>query len=195
MAEPTRSSALDGAYGDGDTDGVGGGSGIVLRERRPGAIAQVNGAPAETELRRLLGRYRFDCEPAPRSASLSDELTLLWNGPGMWLAESDQKPAYELLHELRTLLDETGATVTDLSHGRTVVRVEGTYAGDLLAAGCPLDLEAMGAGACAPSLWGHFTVLIHVLGGGFDCYVPRSFGLAFWQALRHQAEEFGHNTS
>lgn len=174
------------------TAGAGGLPGAVLEEQRPTAIAQINGAPEENRLGAALSFLALETVPEPRRACPGKGATLLWNGPGQWLAVTSATPAEDFVAGLRSALSESGATVTDLSHARTVIRLAGPKARDVLLKGCPLDLELFQMNDCASSLLGHLNVQLHCLGDQtFDLYVFRSFGLAMWEWLVDAALEYG----
>ncbi len=193
MAEAVERTALsDHPKSSLRTAGSGGLPGAVLEEQRPSAIVQINGAPAEYRLAAALRSMALEGMPQPRRACPGKGVTLLWNGPGQWLAVSKATPAAGLAENLAGALEEFGATVTDLSHARTVVRIAGPKAREVLLKGCPLDLEAFQPNDCATTLLGHLNVQIHCLGEQtFDLYVFRSFGLAMWEWLIDAALEYG----
>ena len=174
------------------TAGTGGLPGAVLEEQRPAAISQINGAPEEHRLAAALRYLTLEGVPQPRRACPGKGATLLWNGPGHWLAVSATTPAAEFVNNLAAALAESGATVTDLSHARTVIRVAGPKAREVLLKGCPLDLERFQPNDCASTLLGHLNLQIHCIGEQtFDLYVFRSFGLAMWEWLIDAALEYG----
>ncbi len=181
MAEDERRSALHRHYECASFGATGpGGPALTLRERRGLAMAQVNGAPE-------------DSAPEPLGSVTEGDTTLLWTGPGQWFAVSESLDAGGLLAGLEERLSSTHATVSDLSHARTVLRVSGRAWKDLLAKGCPADIDAMAPGDCIASLLSHFTVIIHgVADDSADVYVFRSFGASLWEWLRGGAEEFGY---
>lgn len=181
MTESGRSSALDRHYETGNFGATGAGRpALRLRERRGLSMAQVNGAPMASGPGRL-------------TALEEGAMALLWTGPGQWFAVSETLDSEGLLSALEERLSSTDATITDLSHARTVVRVSGTAWRDLLAKGCPIDMDAMKPGACVASLLGHFSVVIHCIADDTaDVYVFRSFGASLWEWLRGGAEEFGY---
>jgi len=181
VADRERHSALERHYERGHFGATGTGvARITLSERRGLAMAQVNGAP------------EGDDPPALGSATVG-ETTLLWTGPGQWFALSERLDAEALVAELEERLSSSDATVSDLSHARTVVRVRGPAWRDVLAKGCPADVDAMVPGVCFASLLSHFTVVIHCVAGDCaDVYVFRSFGASLWEWLRGGAEEFGY---
>ncbi len=166
--------------------------GVTLYEKRPSALAQIQGAPPESELAGRMAELGFDGEMRPRRAYSADSMAWLWNGPGRWLSVSRDHRPDELLRLLRHALEGSDATVTDLSHARTALTVTGSACRDLLAKGCPVDVDAMTPGDCAATLLGPFDVLVHCRDQRvFDVYVFRSFGLAMWEWLRDEALEFG----
>lgn len=193
MADVPRRSALHGHLDPGWLGARGGSEpGVTLYEKRPSAIAQIDGARPESELARLLADFGFAGEPRPRRAWTAEAMTLLWIGAGRWLAVSRDHAPAALTRLLRHALEGSDATVTDLSHARTAVTVTGAACRDLLAKGCPVDVEAMSPGDCAATLLGPFGVLVHCRDQRvFDAYVGRSFGLAMWEWLRDEALEFG----
>ena len=179
MADRQGRSALERHYERGSF-GAADGPALVLSERRGLAMAQVNGAPLESG-------------PGVLACVTEDDLSLLWTGPGQWFAVSESLDADELLAKLQERLSSTQATLSDLSHARTVLRVSGAPWRDLLAKGCPADMDAMAPGDCVASLLSHFTVIIHcVSDNSADVYVFRSFGASLWEWLRGGAAEFGY---
>lgn len=193
MADPLRVSALEslvspGRYGA----ATGGEAGVVLQEWRPSAIVQINGAPDGEIFGQALGFLELEARPRPLRACSGKAVTLLWNGPGRWLAVSADAPPARFVNDLREALNGSDATITDLSHARSVVRITGPCACEVLLQGCPLDLELFGEHDCAASLLGHLSVQLHGLGdGGFDVYGFRSFGVALWEWLVEASLEYG----
>ena len=191
MNEPSRRSALEGHYRIGRFGArPEGGPEIVLAQCRPRALAQINGAPDTAVLAESLGGA--EAGATPDRSFRTGEVTYMWNGPGRWLAESDEHTPRELVERIEAALGPHGASATDLSHARTVLRVSGTAVEDLLAKLCPIDVEAMHAGDSAMTLAGPFHVQVVRSGDEeFRLYVFRSFGLAMWDLLLDEAEEFG----
>ena len=191
MAEAVRISALAGCLQAGRHGVQSGEPGITLRELRPAAMAAINGAPAPQDLGRRLAQFP-GATPSPRRAAGGPELELLWSGPDQFLAVSERLGPGALVDTLASSLSGTDATVVDLSHGRTVLVLEGAACRELLAKGCALDVDAMESGECVPTLLSHFNVLLHCDGEqSFRLYVMRSFGEACYRWLLHAGAEFG----
>jgi len=86
-------------------------------------------------------------------------------------------------------------TVTDLSHGRTAIRIAGPKAEWVLAKFFAIDfaLPAFPVGA-GRSTTHHdvFAQIQRTRADQFDIYVFRSFARSFWKALCHASEEVGY---
>lgn len=193
MVEAVSHSALDDQPVKERRGAISGASpGVALAERSVAAIAQINGAPEGAQLARALAHLELDSEPEARRAVTGRYVTLLWTGPGQFLAIAARTTAEDMTLVLRDAVEPARATVTDLSHARTVIRISGPESREVLLKGCPLDIEAMVKGDCAASLVGHLNAIIHCVDERvFDVYVFRSFGLAMWNWLIDAAEEFG----
>ena len=187
----TRHSVLIGCYQEGVFGADIPAPGIELQQRQVCAIVQLNGIDA-TALECLQQRFGLDEAPANRAIVASD-VTLLWTGPQQWLLVSEQIETASLMIQLEEMLARTHATVTDLSHGRVIVRIAGSQTRVLLAKGCPLDIESLTVGDCAATHLGAITVMIHWRkGDACDLYVSRSFAVSLWEWLLDAAGEFGY---
>jgi methylglutamate dehydrogenase subunit D len=137
--------------------------------------------------------------PAPSSrngVATVGHATVLWTGPGRWLVVEPES------RDLASLLahDCPGevAAITDLSHARTGLRVEGSKVRDLLAKLCMLDFDSavFPSGTCAQTQFGHIGVLLYCrVHDGFDVFVPRSFAVSAWESILDAALEFGCRVS
>jgi sarcosine oxidase subunit gamma len=109
---------------------------------------------------------------------------LLALSPSEWWLVSDSTPAVEAA-TVRTV---------DLSEGRTVIRLAGPRAREVLAKGCGLDLHSrmFAIGRCTQTPIAHIGMLLHrVDDSAWDLYVPRSYARHFWEWLIEAASEFG----
>jgi heterotetrameric sarcosine oxidase gamma subunit len=195
MAE--RLSSLAPAYRAGSF-GADSGPGIVLAERRGLAMVQVAAIGGEVEATRrgITAAVGLTPDAQPNRAVSSGRTTALWVGPGRWLVVEPERADANLENLLRSALPASQAAVIDLGSSRTVLRIAGPHARDLVAKGCPVDLHprAFPAGACAQTLLGHVQMLVHAVDDGptLDVYVARSFGLTVWEFLTESAAEYGY---
>ncbi len=86
--------------------------------------------------------------------------------------------------------------LTDQSHARAAIRVQGPDWRALLSKGCDLDFHprAFIAGRCASTRMAHTSVTLHALPDDHtvDLYVPRSYARHFFEWLCDAAGEFGY---
>ncbi len=154
---------------------------LVIAIAAPRAIAQLHGWDQSH-----LG------QPSPPNGTVeAANHRLLWNGPDSWLAVSETLSPAELVEALRPTDSASTATVTDISHGKAVLRVSGAAAADLIATGTPIDIQSARPGDSMASLHGPYQIHLHVVGADvFDLYVASSYAESFWNAILHAAEEF-----
>lgn len=192
-ADPIWRSALEGHISPGVYGHAPGGRcGVRLRERRGISLMQIAmTAPLKdvSEIFPTLGRCPI---PGPGRAERNAALMAMWVGPGRWLLAADPDVSLPPMIGLRPPEAAPDVATTDLSHARTVIRIAGANAVDVLLKGCPLDLESFSANDCAGTLLGHLSVQLHCLEDRcFDVYVFRSFGLAMWRWMRDASMEYG----
>jgi sarcosine oxidase subunit gamma len=128
---------------------------------------------------RLSKYFGLTITPTPNRAAAAGDLTVLWHGPGQWLIVR-APVATPLADELVALLGEDTAVV-DLGHARTVLRVAGEGARDVLATGTSIDLRPaqFAPGACALTTLGKIGALLHAVAPAtIDVYVARSYAQA-----------------
>ena len=157
--------------------------GVMLAERWPLAILQIDrlpGAPADP----------------PDATQMPGAPPLLQVGPQRWLAVDRRDRLESLSATLATGLE--GFVVTDLSQARTVLRIEGGKARDVLVKGCALDLHpgVFPVGSCAAtSVAGLAAVLVAVDDAPtYDLHVARTYGQYVWEWLCEAAAEYGYST-
>ncbi|WP_424946129.1 sarcosine oxidase subunit gamma [Candidatus Spongiihabitans sp.] len=193
MVDIQRKSALQQAADQAPSISV---NGLVITERRPEIIVQINGATEPSALQLALsstgftaGQFaagRFNAGRAYRR----EHATALWNGPGMWMLvcenSSRNSELSGFVDELNTVLRDTDATVTDLSHSRTCLAMQGENLLDFLYTGCPIDLNNCEPDACFSTQFGHFNIMLHLQDRQHaNMYVYRSFGQALWDHCQH----------
>jgi sarcosine oxidase subunit gamma len=166
--------------------------GPCLRELPPGGLALIQGAPAPQVMAQCLSAYGLGRPPAPGLCARGEDLRLLWVGPDQYLAACAAHREEALVRALATALEGHGSALVDLSHARTVLRIEGPRVRDILAKGCPLDVDSMQPDATAVTVLSHFNMLLHCEAeAAFDLYVARSYAVACYEWLLLAGREFG----
>ena len=191
-AEVQVRSALEGHMAPGIYGAAGAGPGVALQEQNPAGIAQIIAPPKASALKAILPVAGIKALPKNRRAVDGKHATVMWSGPGQWLVVFHPGQQEAEVLALAGSIEDSNVTVTNLSHARTVIRISGPQAVEVLLKGCPLDLESFDSNDCAASLLGHLNVQVHCIEKNcFDVYVFRSFGLALWEWLKDAALEYG----
>jgi methylglutamate dehydrogenase subunit D len=136
--------------------------------------------------------------PASSRAEQGPAVSFIGYGPGQWLAVSEALANDALASELAAQLQGL-ASVSDQSGGRTVLRVSGNRARDVLAKGLPLDLDprAFPLGSAATSAISHIGLQLWQADDtrSYDIAIFRSLSESFWRWLTASAAEFGYEVT
>lgn len=127
-------------------------------------------------------------------ASAAGELQALRLGPEEWLLLAAGTDSAGLVTRIEETARDEHVAVVDLSHRFAEIRVSGPAARDVLAAGCPLDLDpsVLPPAFASRSLLGKSGILLQWLGGdGFRLLMDRSFAEYCWRFLENAATEQG----
>ncbi len=169
-------------------------AGVVIRERPVTSLVQVAAWPATVERVEDAIASLVHCAPPQRStgSSARDETSILAIGPGRYLVDSADQA---LATKLGNVIGADLGAVTDLSHARSVIRIDGPKASWVLSKGLALDLDptAFPELDVAQSAIHEIGVLVRRLSvDRFDLYVYRGFALSFWEWLTEAAAETGY---
>lgn len=170
--------------------------GVVLCERTGLAIAHVAARQDRiAEVLDWLGAVGGAApEDAPRSV-VGDRMVIVGCAPGQWFALSDGVGRSSAVARLSDALAGIGSVI-DHSAGKIVVRVTGPRARDVLAKGCPIDLDAraFGPGSAASTEIAHIGCVIWQVDDQptFDLAFNRSVAKSFWSWLAASAAAYGY---
>jgi len=171
-----------------------GAPGVTLAERRPLSIVHVAGKIADKAFADGVKKACGCALPtAPCTVSSNADLSIAWLSPTRWLVIAPDRGPGILEKSLREACGDSGAII-DVSHGRTVIRIDGPNARNVLMKGAPLDFhhKVFTPGRTAQSAISQCgVVLVCVADDAFDLYVFRGFGLHMWEWLNDAAAEYG----
>ena len=190
-----RRSALAEVYTVGTTGGAPGTPGVTLAERRPLSIVHAAGDPSKKAFADGIKNATGCAIPKEaNTVTRSGNDAVIWLAPTRFLCVSPDQGAGVLEGALRVACGDSGAII-DVSHGRTVTRVSGPNARDMLIKGPPVDLHpsAFKPGSAVQSQMAHCGVLITCVDDDvFDLYCFRAFGQHMWEWLCEASIEFGY---
>ena len=183
--------ATPGRYGNKDGE-----PGIVVTERVGLGLATVAARKGKADALKAEVAKAYGVElPASSRIARGPAVSFVGYGPGQWLAISESLANEALARDLQAKLQGL-ASISDQSGGRTVLRISGSRARDVLAKGLPIDLDprAFPLGSAATSAISHMGVQLWQLDDtrSYDVAVFRSLSESFWRWLTASAAEFGY---
>jgi len=125
------------------------------------------------------------------NVSNNNQTRILWNGPNSWTLISNKK---ELLKELAEKLDEDNFAITNLSHSRAIIELEGEDTKEVLKKGCPYNFNNLKKNNCLNSTYNGMSVTIDMLNDDpnkIRIFTLRSFGESLYHSITDSALEFG----
>tara|TARA_B100000902_G_scaffold349226_1_gene357663 strand:+ start:44 stop:631 length:588 start_codon:yes stop_codon:yes gene_type:complete len=128
----------------------------------------------------------------PLSVVNNNDTRILWNGPKNWLLVSTKK---DLLKNILQNFQETDFAVTDLSHSRAIIEIEGKEAKEVLKKGCPFNFNNLEKNNSINSTYNGITFTVDVLDSNTDkvrLFVLRSFGESLYYSITDASLEYGY---
>ena len=74
----------------------------------------------------------------PLNVVNNNDIRILWSGPKNWLLVSEKE---EIVMDIYSIFKDTDFAVTDLSHSRAVIEIEGRDVKEVLKKGCPFNFN------------------------------------------------------
>ena len=129
--------------------------------------------------------------PSTLKSSSNSDTRILWLGPENWLVFSSKKNLMELE---KSQFDEKDFAITDISHSRSIIELEGNLVNEVLKKGCPLDINSFKEGDCANSVYNGITITIDFISDNpkkVRVLGLRSFGESLYHSITDACLEFG----
>ena len=123
--------------------------------------------------------------------SCNENSRILWCGPKNWLLISSKK---DLMENIQKTFNENNFAVTDLSHSRTIIELEGKNSKEILKKGCPINFNEMKKNNCVNSIFNGITITIDMVEDNPDkirLFALRSFGESLCHSITDASLEFG----
>jgi len=124
----------------------------------------------------------------------NSDTRILWNGPSNWLLVSNKK---ELLKEVVTKFDEYNFAVTNLSHSRAIIELDGENVKEVLKKGCPYNFNELKKNNSLNSTFNGMSVTIDMLNDNpnkIRIFTLRSFGESLYHSITDSCLEFGYKS-
>ena len=127
----------------------------------------------------------------PLNVIYNNETRILWNGPKNWLLVSTKK---DLLKNILQDFQEIDFAVTDLSHSRAIIELEGKEVKEVLKKGCPFNFNTLKKNNSINSIYNGVAFTIDMVDDNPDkirLFALRSFGESLYHSITDASLEFG----
>ena len=128
----------------------------------------------------------------PLSVSNNNDTRILWNGPKNWLLSSAK---VDLIRDIEEKFNEKDFAVTDLSHSKAIIEIEGKSTKEVLKKGCPFNFNDLNKNNCLNSTYNGMSITVDMLSDTPDrvrIFSLRSFGESLYESLTDASLEFGY---
>ena len=128
---------------------------------------------------------------APLIVVFNNDTRVLWNGPKNWLLVSTKK---DLLTNILQNFKESDFAVTDLSHSKAIIEIEGNEAKEVLKKGCPFNFNSLEKNNSINSTYNGIALTIDILDDNPNkvrLFSLRSFGESLYHSITDASLEFG----
>ena len=117
---------------------------------------------------------------------------ILWNGPKNWLLISSKK---DLLNNILEVYKEADFAVTDLSHSRAIIKIEGDNLKEVLKKGCPFNFNELKKNLSINSTFNGISFSVDMTQSNPDVarlLTLRSFGESLYHSITDASLEYGY---
>ena len=127
----------------------------------------------------------------PLSVVSNNDTRFLWNGPKNWLLVSNKK---ELIKSILDKFKDTDFAVTDLSHSRAIIEIEGQDVKEVLKKGCPFNFDLLEKNKSINSTYNGIALTIDMIDDNPNkvrLFALRSFGESLYHSITDASLEYG----
>ena len=127
----------------------------------------------------------------PLNVISNKDTRILWNGPKNWLLISEKK---DLIKSILQNFKETDFAVTDLSHSKAIIEIEGREVKEILKKGCPFNFNTLEKDNSINSIYNGIAFTIDMINDSPDkarLFALRSFGESLYHSITDASLEFG----
>ena len=130
----------------------------------------------------------------PLNVISNNDTRILWNGPKNWLLISKKK---NLNQNIKKTFVESDFAVTDLSHSRAIIGLEGENLKEILKKGCPYNFNEIKKNMCVNSVFNGITITIDMIEENPEkirLLALRSFGESLAESITDACLEYGYRS-
>ena len=128
----------------------------------------------------------------PLKVNSNKDTRILWAGPNNWLLVSKKK---EILKNIQNDFKDSDFAVTNLSHSRAIIELEGKNSIEVLKKGCPFNFNEVEKNICINSVFNGITITIDMINDSpinLRLFALRSFGESLYHSITDSCLEDGY---
>ena len=128
----------------------------------------------------------------PLSVVSNKDTRILWNGPKNWLLVSKKK---DLFKNISQKFKEIDFAITDLSHSRAIIEIEGKEVKEVLKKGCPFNFNTLEKNNSINSTYNGIALTIDMIDESpykARIFALRSFGESLYHSITDSCLEYGY---
>ena len=129
--------------------------------------------------------------PEVLKVNSNDQTRILWMGPENWLVISSN----HLLNELNEKFSTSEFAVTDISHSRSIIELQGSDVLEVIKKGSPFDIESLTKNNCSNTVYNGITITIDNIEDSKNqirIISLRSFGESLYHSVTDACLEYGY---
>ena len=128
----------------------------------------------------------------PLNVINNNDTRILWSGPKNWLLVSTKK---DLLKNILQVFKDTDFAVTDLSHSRAIIELEGQNVKEVLKKGSPYNFNLLDKNNSINSTYNGIAFTVDMIDDNplkIRLFALRSFGESLYHSVSDASLEFGY---
>ena len=128
----------------------------------------------------------------PLTVVFNETTRIMWNGPKNWLLVSTKK---DLIKNVSDNLKHTDFAITDLSHSRAIIEIEGNDSIEVLKKGCPFNFNTLDKNNSINSTYNGISFLVDMIEDNPEkarIFSLRSFGESMYHSITDASLEYGY---
>ena len=130
----------------------------------------------------------------PLSVVSNNDTRILWNGPKNWLLVSKKK---DLKNNIKKIFSEKEFAITNLSHSKAIIEIEGENSKEVLKKGCPYNFNELNKNMCVNSVFNGISITIDMIDDNpkkIRLFALRSFGESLCHSITDSCLEYGYKS-
>ena len=189
LVSPLKNILKKGLYGD--YEGKSGDKLIKIKEITELAIFQIAQYKNSSLQIKNLTIDNLNLPFEPLKVTSNKDSRILWCGPKNWILVSNKK---NLLPIIKKTFIEKDFAVTDLSHSRTIIALNGENSKEILKKGCPFNFNELEKNNCVNSVFNGISITIDMIDNNPESlrlFALRSFGESLYHSISDSCLEDG----